>query len=131
MVRDVILNEVLQRHQIRLEDVPSWEDGGTTNFTALLSRDYARLGSTDIHALGPSRDGSMEEAGSQGTDLEYERATGSEGGESLPDPHGRGAQAQELLAPTDEHETPPFELVRLWFCLSVSWCTRLNGVMVG
>ncbi|KAH6912697.1 hypothetical protein BKA70DRAFT_1559177 [Coprinopsis sp. MPI-PUGE-AT-0042] len=108
-VRDVIFDEVLERHQIRLEDVPLWEDRDSSTFTALLSRDYARLGPVNIHALGQTRHGSVEEGASTGIDHEYEGEGGSAGGESLTELGVR--EAQDLLAFDDEeHETPSFEL---------------------
>lgn len=110
-VRDVIFNEIVEHHQIRVEDVPSWEDTESSTFTALLSRDYARLGSADIPALREHRDDSMEEDGSMGNDLEYEGGNGREGGESLTDLDGRRAQDSHTFS-EEEHETPSFELVR-------------------
>ncbi|KAG2010178.1 hypothetical protein CC2G_013021 [Coprinopsis cinerea AmutBmut pab1-1] len=41
-LKDVLVNEVAERHQIRLEEVPSWVGQGSVAYTAKLSGDYAR-----------------------------------------------------------------------------------------
>jgi hypothetical protein len=42
---------VLEKYQIRLEDVPSWEDGlASRTYVAKLSRDFLRFGVGEVHS---------------------------------------------------------------------------------
>lgn len=42
---------VLEKYQIRVEDVPSWEDGlASRTYVAKLSRDFLRFGVGEVHS---------------------------------------------------------------------------------
>ena len=48
--KNVIRKVVLSRHQIELEDLPSWDDGRECFvYKAALSRDYMTSGAGDVH----------------------------------------------------------------------------------
>ncbi|KAJ3507525.1 hypothetical protein NLJ89_g6256 [Agrocybe chaxingu] len=50
-VKNVITDVVLQKHQINMEDLPSWEEDpeGCYAYTAKLSKDFMRFGVGEVH----------------------------------------------------------------------------------
>ena len=73
-------SEVLERYQIRLEDVPSLEEDASGGYVAKLSRDFARSGlgevlesdylasddSDDVESMGGQDEGGQDENRSEG-----------------------------------------------------------------
>ena len=56
---------VLEKYQIRVEDVPSWEDGlASRTYVAKLSRDFLRFGVGEVHSkesLLPEAEGDKDD----------------------------------------------------------------------
>lgn len=81
---NAVMRQVLERHQLRIEDVPSWEEDpdAAANYVATLSRDFMRCGLGQNHiqdlyrGMGrcvPIDEEGGEEEGEEGGNVEMEQ----------------------------------------------------------
>ncbi|TFK24971.1 hypothetical protein FA15DRAFT_669031 [Coprinopsis marcescibilis] len=128
-IQEIVITEVLEHYQIRLEDVPTWEEDASKGYGAKLGRDFARNGLGEVlvsdYLTGDDSDevGSIEgeDEGEQGENRSQARMDVDEpvlcndhGHEAAPPDLGEISQ-ESLTTMIRQDELAPSRSRRRWF----------------